>query len=55
MKTLDQVREGQDNLGVIPEIAHTFYTQNVDAAADRLARQFFDSRKKILDMLEELA
>ena len=45
--TLRQIREAQKNLGVSPEFAEDFYTSQVDAKAESLARRFYCQRKNI--------
>jgi hypothetical protein len=49
---IDQVREVQNQLGVPPDTSQRFYRERVDAEVDRQAREFFDGRGRILNLME---
>ncbi len=51
LDTVEKVLEAQSRLGVPPERAREFYEEKVDGEADRLAREFYEGRKRILELL----
>ena len=54
-RTLGQVRQAQQNLGVPPQQAETFYTERVDRVARDLAMTFFERRGRILELMRSMA
>lgn len=50
-RTLGQIRKIQKQLGVSPEKAKDFYTNEVDRVVEEMAMNFYAGRKRILEML----
>ena len=50
--TFGDVRRMQPSLGVPPEKAQEFYHYEVDRAVEKMALEFYDGRRKILEYLE---
>ena len=52
--TFEEVLRVQDRLGVPDETAREFYEKKVDGEAFRLAERFYDGRKRILDLVDNM-